>query len=410
MPATASEVATEITRLRKSGAWQEALVLGEQEILNFPGNMQVGSSLAWAIYDSIKNADERTLNPQLVSKSVRRVREITSPNIYGDISAYSMALLKATPMLNTANSSRVALDLLLEADIRQLSVNPSEFGGKTIPSYAARWYSETSKCYLNLGEMDHLEKICSEALNSKVLGSELERKFFRYRRALALESSNPQEAIAEIDLFLKVSKDWWAYRIKARILGKIGKTEESIQSFRTAMSRLQPRDYEHAVRLLIEFAQVTSDEQTKKDLVQAVRAIRSAKKWSADKDAEELARSLDLPEVNKFDFGAVIKKYSGGSSGAAKSRDDGGEGLGKVLRAEAIGFVKSIIPGNRHGFVNIEGVGDCYFRGTDNPKISWPPLLRAKVRGAVVESYDAKKNRTSHKFVNGAIMPDQTKL
>ena len=410
MPATASEVATEITRLRKSGAWREALVLGEQEILNFPGNMQVGSSLAWAIYDSIKNADERTLNPQLVSKSVRRVREITSPNIYGDISAYSMALLKATPMLNTANSSRVALDLLLEADVRQLSVNPSEFGGKTIPSYAAKWYSETSKCYLNLGEMDHLEKICSEALNSKVLGSELERKFFRYRRALALESSNPQEAIAEIDLFLKVSKDWWAYRIKARILGKIGKTEESIQSFRTAMSRLQPRDYEHAVRLLIEFAQVTSDEQTKKDLVQAVRAIRSAKKWSADKDAEELARSLDLPEVNKFDFGAVIKKYSGGSSGAAKSRDDGGEGLGKVLRAEAIGFVKSIISGNRHCFVNIEGVWDFYFRGTDNPKISWPPLLRAKVRGAVVESYDAKKNRTSHKFVNGAIMPDQTKL
>ena len=403
MPATAFEVATEITRLRKSGAWQEALVLGEQEILNFPGNMQVSSALAWAVYDSIKNADEGTLNPQLLSKSVRRVREITSPNIYGDISAYSMTLLKVTSMLNATNSSRIALDLLLEADVHQLSVKPSEFSGKTTPSYAARWYSEVSKCYLDLGELDNLEKICSEAITSKVLGSEQERKFFRYRRALALESSNPQEAIAEMDLFLKVSKDWWAYQIRARLLGRIGKTEESIQSFRTALSRLQPRDYERAVRLLIEFAQVVTDEQVKRDLVQAVRAIRSAKKWSADKDAEELARSLDLPEVDKFDFGAVIKEYADTGSTSAKLRTYDGAGPEKIVRAEAAGFVKSILPGNKHGFVSIDGLGDCYFRGTDNPKIVWPPKLRAKIRGTVVESFDAKKNRTSHKFINGSI-------
>lgn len=403
MPATAFEVATEITRLRKSGAWQEALVLGEQEILNFPGNMQVSSALAWAIYDSIKNADKETLNPQLVSKSVRRVREITSPNIYGDISAYSMTLLKATSMLNATNSSRIALDLLLEADVRQLSVKPSEFSGKTTPSHAARWYSEISKCYLNLGELDSLEKICSEALSSKVLSSEPERKFFRYRRALALESSNPQEAIAEMDLFLKVSKDWWAHQIRARILGKIGKIEESIRSFRAALGSLQPRDYERAVRLLIEFAEVVTDEQTKKDLVQAVRAIRSAKKWSADKDAEEFARSLDLPEVDKFDFGAVIKKYADTGSTSAKLRTYDGAGPKKIVRAEAVGFVKCILPGNRHGFVNIADVGDCYFRGTDNPKIAWPPSLKAKVIGTVVESFDAKKNRVSHKFIDGSI-------
>lgn len=403
MAATAFEVATEITRLRKSGAWQEALVLGEQEIVNFPGNMQVSSALAWAIYDSIKNADEKTLNPQFLSKSVQRVKDITSPNIYGDISAYSMTLLKVTSALNATNYSRIALDLLLQADVHQMSTKQSEFDGKTTPSYAARWYSEVSKCYLDLGELDNLEKICSEAITSKVLGSEQERKFFRYRRALALESSNPQEAIAEMDLFLKVSRDWWAYQIKARVLGKVGKTEQSIQSFRTALSRLQPRDYERAVRLLIEFAQVVTDKQTKKDLVQAVRAIRSAKQWSADKDAEELARSLDLPEVDKFDFSAVIKKYADTGSASAKLRTYDGEGSEKIVRADAVGFVKSILPSNKHGFVNIDDVGDCYFRGTDNPKIAWPPSLKAKVRGTVVESFDAKKNRTSLKFINGTI-------
>jgi len=403
MTATAFEAANEISRLRKSGGWQEALVLGEQEILNFSGNVQVCSALAWAIYDSIKNADGANLNPQFVCKSVRRVREITSPNIYGDISPYSMILLKASSLLNAANSSRIALEILREADVHQLSTKQSDFGGKTTPSYAARWYSEVSKCYLDLGELDNLEKICSEAINSKVLGSEQERKFFRYRRALALESSNPQEAISEIDLFLKVSRDWWAYQIRARLLGRIGRIDESIESFHTALSRLQARDYERAVRFFIEFAQVVTDEQVKRDLVQAVRAIRSAKKWSADKDAEELAKRLDLPEVGNFDYGTIIKKHVAGLSVAAKSRFDGGGGLGNVVRDDATGFVKNILAGNKHGFVNIDGLGDCYFRGTDNPKIDWPPPLKARVKGRVVESFDPKKNLISHKFVNGSI-------
>lgn len=406
MTATAFELAGEVTRLRKSGAWQEALVLGEQEILNFPGNMQVSNALAWAIYDSIKNIDEGNLNPQLVGKSVRRVREITSPNIYGDISAYSMTLLKATPALRAKKSSRVALDLLLEADVRQLSAKQSEFNGKTSPSYAARWYSEVSKCYLDLGELDDLEQICSDALSSDVLGSEPERKYFRYRRALALESSNPHEAIVEMDLFLKVSKDWWAYQIKARLLGKIGKTEESIQSFRTALSKLQSRDYELAVRLLIEFAQVVTDDQTKKDLVQAVRAIRLTKKWNADKDAEELAKNLGLPEIEKFDFGAVIQKYAATDSTSTTLRTDRGGGHEKIVRSDASGFVKSILSDNKHGFVTIDGVGDCYLRGADNPKIAWPPSMKSKVKGTVVESFDTKKNRTSYKFINGCIVSD----
>jgi len=402
MATTAFEVAGEITRLRKSGAWREALALGEQEILNFPSNVQISNALAWAIYDSIKNMDEGTLNPYLVGKSVRRVREITSPNIYGDISAYSMTLLKATSALRAKNSSRVALDLLLEADVRQLSVKKSEFNGKTSPSYAARWYSEVSKCYLDLGELFELEKICSDALNSDALSTEAERKFFRYRRALALESSNPLEAIAEMDRFLKVSKDWWAYQIKARILGKIGKTDESIHSFRTALGKLQNRDYERAVRLLIEFAQVVPDDQTKKDLVQAVRAIRSTKQWNPDKDAEELARSLGLPVVDNFDFGAVIKKYA--ESVSAKLNTSIGSGSEKIVRSDATGIVKSILPDNKHGFVTIDGIGDCYFRGTDNPEITWPPSLKAKVKGNVVESFDVKKNRTSYKFIHGYIV------
>ena len=361
MPTTAFEVSTEINRLRKSGAWQEALDLGEREIANFPGNKYLGSALAWAIYESIKNLDEKNLNSESVAKLVRRARVVTSPDVYGDISPYSQALLKAASLLNSANFSAVALRLLLEADVNQLSIKSSEFEGRTIQSFAAKWYSEVSKCYQELGELDNLERICSQALSSKLFGSEPERKFFRYRRALALEASNPQEAIAEMDLFLKVSKDWWAYQIKARVLGRVGRTEESIKVFRTALGRIQPVDY---------------------------------------KAVEEMARSLDLPDAVKFDYVAVIKKYADLSSSTQNLKEQRGE---KVILVNAVGAVKNILPGNNHGFVRIEVLGDCYFRGADNPKIAWPPPLNAKVIGTVVESFDAKKNRTSHKFVNGSI-------
>lgn len=323
-----------------------------------------------------------------------------SPEVYGDISPYSQALFKAAPLLRRANFSAVALRLLLEADVNQLSIKPSEFEGKPIKSFAARWYSEVSKCYQELGELDNLERICSQALSSKLFGSEPERKFFRYRRALALEASNPQEAIAEMDLFLKVSKDWWAYQFKARVLGRVGRTEESIKVFRTALGRIQPVDYGKAVKLLIEFAHVATEENTTKDLVQAVRAIRAAEKWSTDKAVEEMARSLDLPDAVKFDYVAVIKKYADLSSSTQNLKEQRVE---KVVLVDAVGAVKSILPGNKHGFVKIEVLGDCYFRGADNPKITWPPPLNAKVIGTVVESFDAKKNRTSHKFVNGSI-------
>jgi hypothetical protein len=189
-------------------------------------------------------------------------------------------------------------------------------------------------------------------------------------------------------------------------LGKVGKTEESIQSFRMALGKLQSRDYERAVRLLIEFAQVVTDDQTKKDLVQAVRAIRLTKKWNADKDAEELAKNLGLPEVDKFDFGAVIKKYADPESASTKSKTDRGGGHEKIVLSDASGFVKSILSDNKHGFVTIDGVGDCYLRGVDNPKIAWPPSIKSKVKGTVVESFDTKKNRTSLKFINGCIVFD----
>lgn len=406
MTTSGYEVAAEINRLRKSGNWREALRLGEQEILNFPGNLQINSALAWAIYDETKNTDKGNLNPRHICESVRRVREITSPNLYGEISPYSMILLKATSALREAKSSRAALDLLLEADVRQLWDKPSVFGGKTTPSYAARWYSEVSKCYLELGELDDLEKVCSEALGSSVIGSEPERKFFRYRRALAIESSNPDAAIKEMDLFLKVSNDWWAHQIKARILGKAGKTEESIQSFRTALSRLQPRDYDRAVRLLIEFAQVVPDEQVKKDLVQSVRAIRLLKKWNVDKDAERMANSLGLPDAENYDFATVIKKYANTGSSSSKLKTDNRPHSEKILRLEASGFVKSLLSDNKHGFITVDDFGDCYFRGSDNPEIMWPPSLKANVKGTIAESFDIKKNRTSHKFINGCIVSD----
>ena len=73
MTTSGYEVAAEINRLRKSGNWREALRLGEQEILNFPGNLQINSALAWAIYDETKNTDKGNLNPRHICEFTKHI-------------------------------------------------------------------------------------------------------------------------------------------------------------------------------------------------------------------------------------------------------------------------------------------------------------------------------------------------
>jgi len=402
--ASPAQIGTEITRLRKSAAVKDAVALGEKEILNHPENWQIRGALAWALYtDAIKNTDVGQKKPTIISDAVKRIRNLTSHGLYGEISAYVLATLKGSELLNSVNASNIALDLLSEVDFNQLSQISSRFEGKQVPSYAARWFLAMSETLLKLERFVELESICSRALSSAVFKNEGERKWFRYRRALALETLDPPEAIEEIDRFLESSNDWWAFQVKARILKGLGRLEESESMYRQALGRLSAGDLEFAVNLLIEFSEIATDVEVKKDLVQSVRALRISKKWKNNARAEQLALQLGLADPTGFDFRTALQKYAESSGKISTKRPQTKNISEKIVVAEARAVVKKLLDGNNHGFVTVEGIGDCYFRGVDNPKLVWPPVVGAKIVGRVIESLDLKKNVMSKRFM-GAVL------
>lgn len=175
-------------------------------------------------------------------------------------------------------------------------------------------------------------------------------------------------------------------------------------SYRRALGRINMKDLEFAVNLLLGFSEIAVDVEVKKDLVQSVRALRVSKNWKSDSRAEQLAIELGLKDPSDFNFRAAVQKIADSSDPQSSKRIHKQGDPGKVVVAEAHAVVKKLLDGNKHGFVTVNGIGDCYFRGTDNPKLVWPPSIGAKIIGRVIESFDSKKNVSSKRFMDG--MPE----
>ena len=56
--------------------------------------------------------------------------------------------------------------------------------------------------------------------------------------------------------------------------------------------------------------------------------------------------------------------------------------------------------GKNSGFVRCSTGAEYYFSKNDNPTLPWPPEIGQSLIGDVVESFDAKKNKKSARFIN----------
>jgi len=396
------EIASEITRLRKSGQIAEAAALGESALLQFPQNWSIKNSLVWVIYDKdVKTAKEGEVKAEKLTEILKRVRELQSHGLYGAISAYVLTVLELSKVLNEANLHSQALAMLQEVDRTELSSESKDYNGRRISSHKYRFYMLTSGLLLELGKLSETVEMCDEALASSALKNEGERKWFRYRRALALEVTNPNEALSEINRFLANSFDWWAIQIRARILGSTGKNDECLLEYGRALGQVDPKENDKAIKLISEYALLATGAEMQKDLLQSVRSIRLSQKWKSDTKIESAATALGLSDPAGFDHRAALKRHSIDSSTDSTGGIPRVADRGNVVQEVASGKVKRLLEGNPQGFLTIDGFGDCYIRGSDNPDLKWPPEIGQLIHGKIVESFDATKGRMSNKFING---------
>jgi len=401
-PGDPKEIASEISRLRKSGKIAEAAVLGESALLQFPQNWSIMNSLVWVIYDKdVKTAKEGKVQPEKLPDILRRVEELQSHSLYGEISAYVFTVLELSKVLNDANLHGQALAMLQEVDRTKLSSESQNFGGRRLPSQKYRFYMLVSGLLFDLGRLVETVEMCDEALVSAAVKNEGDRKWFRYRRALALEETNPSEALDEINRFLVNSFDWWAIQIRARILGSTGKSDACLLEYGRALGQVDPKEFDKGIKLISEYALLATDVDMRKDLLQSVRSIRLAQNWKSDTKIEGAATALGLSDPASFDYRAALKRHSIDSPADNTRRIPRVTDQVNIVIEVALGKVKLLLEGNPQGFLTIDGFGDCYFRGSDNPNLKWPPQIGQLIRGKVIESFDATKGRMSNKFING---------
>lgn len=402
------EVSSKITALRKSGKIKEALVLGRNEIKNYPSSWSVRSALAWAIWETnIKNPPTDRAEINGLVKVVEEIRALVEFSLYGEISVYVHSALGAAAIMEESGNAQQAIKILSDLDLSQLSTTRSsiEQGGvkRSIQSQKERWYLAMTKCLDHADNHAELERVCIAALNSGAFPHEKDKIWIKYRLGLSRIDSNSQSALEIFDEILRFKNEWWLHQQRALCLNNLQRYEEAFQEFRIALGGVRPENIQMAVKLMMDMFEMTDDEKMKADLIQALRAIRLANGWKKIDEYEQLAADLGCGDPKDFDYMSVIKQYGDVSFKKVlnRSSDRKHQALGKKLESQINASVKALIgDGKNSGFVKSTTGADYYFSKNDNPALEWPPDIGQLLVGDVVESFDVKKNKKSARFVN----------
>jgi len=395
-------LAAGITRLRKAGKITEAEAQGEAGLKKFPENWSIKNALAWVLYEKLaKAAPEANVEPDVVEHALERLRGLQSHQLYGDLSPYVMTALKLSECLNRDGFHREAVAELRRLDIAELSTQGRRWNGFDVPSQTLKYYTLITKALLDLNDFEDVVVVCNEAIISPAITRNKDKMWFYYRRAQALTDANPAEALKDIDRFLTINTTWQAVRLRAQILARQGDADGSRQEYARALAAVAPNSYHMAISLLAEYAKATDKKSVKEGLIQSVRSIREKNGWKADPGVEAIAQELGLSTASEFDFRAFIAGLGPPALPVSKSANPYPSQEENIVLEPAVGKVRRLLESNTHGFITVDGFGDTYFRGSDNPEMGWPPIEEQKYVGKIVESYDKKKGSMSTKFLEG---------
>lgn len=406
---TDKEAGAKITALRKSGNALDAVTMGRNELKNFPTSWSVRGALAWALWEAhIKNAKIAGKTDRRIVGIVEEIRTLSDFSLYGEISVFVTSVIDASLALAEAGYSKDAVDLLTHVDITKLTLTKSNMKQngtiRILPSQKERWYLAMTKCLDHAKEFTQLETVCEEALKSDAFTSERDKIWIRYRLGLSRIESNPESALQIFDLILKDKNEWWLHQQRALCLKNLGRSDEAFQELRIALGGVRPDNIQMATNVMINIFELTDDETMKRDLLQALRAIRIANDWKLNDEFEALAKDLACGDPQNFDYKNVIKQYGDLTiqKNIVKKTSFTKAAQGKKLQSELRVVVKALIgDGENAGFVRTDTGAEFYFSRSDNPAISWPPLVGAALIGELVETFDKKKNKDSAKFVSG---------
>lgn len=392
------EVARRITELRRKGQVNEALKLGYESLKDCGSSWAVRGALAWSVRDAkVKNFKSKSGDTEQLIAALNEIKSLNDFGLYGDISVYVMASFDVANHLVDAGQFELALEVLGALDRQQLSNQPNKFDGKNYPSQIQRWFSGMSKVLEKLERWDETVDICKAALSSGLFPSEDESIWFHYRLALAQVDSNPSSALAEIEIVETIKKEWWVVGQRGRCLRALGREEEALEAFKTALGGVKSSSIAFGIKLLEEMFEIVTNSELQILIVQTLRKIRLDSGWPIKEKYEEMAHEVGAGDPSAFSVEQALTKLADRTAfqnlRGAKPR---GRQEREVLVSGVIGTVKRLIGEvPTAGFVQVEGHGDVFMSKHENPDLAWPPAVGARITGNLIKGYDKKKDRES---------------
>ena len=392
------ETARQITALRKSGQAQQALDIGYPALQTDPASWALRGAVAWAIRDAkVKTSNPEDVKPAELLAAVSEIRNLTDFGLYGEVSVFVTASFDAANILVDSGHHEHALQVLQGLDRDSLSNKPNTFQGKSYASQIQRWFSGMSKVLEKLERWDETVAVCNEALGSGLFTAEADAVWFHYRLALAQVDSDPSAALAEIEIVAKSKKEWWVIGQKGRCLRALGREEEALEAFKTALGGIKSNSIAFGIKLLEEMFEIVTDAEIQVLIVQTLRKIRLDSGWPTKEKYEEMAEEVGAGDPSDFSVGDALTKLADRKAfqnvRGAKPR---GRQERVILANGVSGTVKRLIGETpTAGFVQVEGHGDVFMSKHENPELAWPPTIGAKVIGNLIKGYDKKKDRES---------------
>jgi len=392
------EIARRITELRRKGQVSEALKLGYESLKDCGSSWAVRGALAWSVRDAkIKTFKSDAGDAQQLIAALNEIKSLNDFGLYGDISVYVMASFDVANHLVDAGQFEPAHAVLTALDRQQLSSKPNKFDGKTYPSQIQRWFSGMSKVLEKLERWDETVALCKEALKSGLFPAEADAVWFHYRMALAQVDSDPAAALTEIEIVAKSKKEWWVIGQKGRCLRALGREEEALEAFKTALGGIKSSSIAFGIKLLEEMFEIVTDAEIQVLIVQTLRKIRLDSGWPTKDVYEEMAEEVGAGDPSGFSVEDALTKLADRKAfqnvRGAKPR---GRQERVILASGVSGTVKRLIGETpTAGFVQVDGHGDVFMSKHENPELAWPPTLGAKVIGNLIKGYDKKKDRES---------------
>jgi tetratricopeptide (TPR) repeat protein len=392
------EIGKKITGLRKAGDLTQALELGYSALQSNPSSWAIRGALAWVVRDAkIKAFSPQHGQPEELLDAVREIKGLTDFGLYGEISVFVTGSFEAANTLVEMGQFEAALEILRDLDRESLSNKPNEFGGKSLPNQVQRWYSGMAKVLEKLERWDETIEICKEALSSGLFPSQEEAVWFHYRLALAQVDSNPTVALAEIEIVGKTKKEWWVIGQKGRCLRALGREEEALDAFKTALGGIKSGGIAFGIKLLEEMFELVTDSELQTLIVQTLRKIRIDSGWPTKDKYEEMAEDVGAGDPSDFSIEDALTRLA---DRTAFQNVRGAPPRGRkeriVLFDGVTGIVKRLIGEvPTAGFVQVEGHGDVFMSKHENPDLAWPPAVGARITGNLIKGYDKKKDRES---------------